>query len=436
MSIGNQIKLAREQAGVSQRKLAGDRYTGSYICQIEAGKTRPSLKALEYIAVKLNKPISFFYTGDDVVPSEQKNKMIDALVNFGKEALIRADYEKAKKYFEEALSYNEEISSLRREASIKRGLGGAFTGLKEYDSGRSYLTQALQMFSDLNEHTETAYTLFRIAQLSLEEGNQKLGDKFLSQAENFMKEHKIEEPTLLASIWNCRGILNSDAGSLQESMEAYLKALKFSEDATNLQKMGEIYSNMSIALKDAGELDKAIDCSSKSYGIFELLDNAERKASTVLNLGIVCHEKGDTQKAKDYLLQAYDIFEQLGKQEQKAHVSTELAKLALSENKLDEAEKSAKEALALTEEYCNDIERGRVLAVLGEIETNRKNWKKAKDLYKQSIDLLEKYNMTIDLTKTLQKFAQFLLTNGETQEASTYLQEALDKISKLETQRN
>lgn len=435
MLVGKQVKLAREQVGMSQRKLAGDRYTGSYICQIESGKTRPSLKALEYIAIKLNKSISFFYTEEDAVPSEQRNKLIDVLINFGYKSIITGNYHEAQKVLKEAFEQNKEVNSIKRQANILLTLGIACRELLEYDRAHDYLTEALKIFIDLNSKKNIAETLFRLAQLNVREGDNKLGEKYIMRAEKIIDENKINDPILLADIWNIKGLINADLGELNESIKAYEEALKYSENAINLQKIGEIYSNMSIVLKDAGELDKAVDYSSKSIGIFELLNNIEKRASTTLNLGIVYHEKGEFDKARSCLKEAYDVFKEIGKQNFKAYVSTELAKLEVAVGNFERASDYGKEALALVEEYCDDMEKGRVLSVLGDIAVGKKDWKTAKQLYKKSINLLEKSNITVDLTKVLQKYSQLLLTTGETKEASSYLQEAINKIGKLEIQR-
>lgn len=436
MSVGKQIKLARRQAGISQRKLAGDKYTGSYICQIEAGKTRPSLKALEYIAIKLNKPISFFYTEEDAVPSEQRNKLIDILINCGFEALLSSDPPRAKKHFNEAQAYNKETNSIRRQALILMGRGVVAYEQGDYDEASELLNASLEIFTNFNSHREMVEILFKLAQLSLKEGNHSLCKKHLEQTESIMTKNKIQNPALFANIWNIKGILKSDSGDLDESIRAYEKALGYSETATNLQKTGEIYSNLSITLKDAGEFDKAVDCSARSIGIFELLNNIEKRASTMLNLGIVYQEKGDLEKARSCLVESYSVFREIGNNKYRAYVGTELAKLEVIASNFDKANEYGKEALALVEEFCCDLEKGRVLSVLGDIAVGKKDWKTAKQLYKDSIDLLEKFDITVDLTKALQKYSQLLLTTGETKEASSYLQEAINKIGKLEIQRN
>lgn len=432
MPVGKQIKLAREQIKMSQRKLAGERYTGSYICQIEADKTRPSLKALEYIAVRLNKPISYFYTEEDSVPSEKKNRLIDLTINQGENALLKFDYSSALKNFNDALKQGSDMLSAYREAIIKRGIGQSKIGLKQYDEAHNVLNDALESFTQQEDPREIAFTKFYISRLFYFEGRFNEARRTLEEVEKIFKEKKIKDPALLANIWNAKGVLLSESGDIGDSIAAYKKAIEYWNDASNINKIGEVYSNLIVSFKDAGETDKAVKYSFKALGIFETINSDEHKARALLNLGIVYYEKNSLEEAYSYLTQASDLFEDLGNNAYKAYAFTELAKVESAMDNLDKALEFGNKALALVEEYCDEIEKGRVLSILGEIAANKKDWKAARQFYKESIEILEKYDVTVDLTKTLQKFSQLLLDSGDTKEASTYLQEALSKLDRFE----
>ncbi len=78
MQIGQKIKQARLEAGLSQRQLCGEKITRNMLSQIENGTARPSMKTLQYFAQQLNKPVSFFLEENTVVSSNQE-KMLQAL---------------------------------------------------------------------------------------------------------------------------------------------------------------------------------------------------------------------------------------------------------------------------------------------------------------------------------------------------------------------
>ena len=65
--LGQRLKDARIEAGLSQRQLCGDVITRNMLSQIESGKARPSMQTLQYLAQMLGKPVSWFL---DELPPE------------------------------------------------------------------------------------------------------------------------------------------------------------------------------------------------------------------------------------------------------------------------------------------------------------------------------------------------------------------------------
>ncbi len=60
MELGEKLRKARLEAGLSQRTLCGGEITRNMLSQIENGTARPSMKTLQYLAARLGKPVSFF----------------------------------------------------------------------------------------------------------------------------------------------------------------------------------------------------------------------------------------------------------------------------------------------------------------------------------------------------------------------------------------
>lgn len=60
MKLGEKLRQARLEAGLSQRTLCGDTITRNMLSQIENGSANPSMATLQYLAGQLGKPVSFF----------------------------------------------------------------------------------------------------------------------------------------------------------------------------------------------------------------------------------------------------------------------------------------------------------------------------------------------------------------------------------------
>ena len=60
MTMGEKLRLARMEAGLTQRQLCGDEITRNMLSQLEHDSARPSMKTLSYLAGRLGKPVSWF----------------------------------------------------------------------------------------------------------------------------------------------------------------------------------------------------------------------------------------------------------------------------------------------------------------------------------------------------------------------------------------
>jgi len=71
MELGQRLKQARLEAGLSQRQLCGEEITRNMLSQIENGSARPSMDTLRYLAARLGKSISYFLEEEAVTSPNQ-----------------------------------------------------------------------------------------------------------------------------------------------------------------------------------------------------------------------------------------------------------------------------------------------------------------------------------------------------------------------------
>ncbi len=72
MELGQLLKQARLEAGLSQRQLCGDHLTRNMLSLIENGSARPSMDTLQYLAAQLRKPVSYFLQEKSVSPNQAR----------------------------------------------------------------------------------------------------------------------------------------------------------------------------------------------------------------------------------------------------------------------------------------------------------------------------------------------------------------------------
>ena len=77
MELGEKIRQARLDAGLSQRQLCGDVITRNMLSQIESGKAKPSMATLQYLAGQLGRPVGYFLD-EEVARSSNIDIMAEA----------------------------------------------------------------------------------------------------------------------------------------------------------------------------------------------------------------------------------------------------------------------------------------------------------------------------------------------------------------------
>lgn len=127
MELGNRIKAARIEAGLSQRQLCGGQITRNMLSQIENGSAHPSMKTLRYLAEQLGKPVSFFLEEQAAaLPAARKlDEARSALAIGDMEAMRRAldEVEEGHSVFHEERQLLEYLWHLRRaEQALKNGM--------------------------------------------------------------------------------------------------------------------------------------------------------------------------------------------------------------------------------------------------------------------------------------------------------------------------
>ena len=115
MEMGELLRKARLEAGLTQRALCGDRITRNMLSQIENGTARPSMATLQYLADALGKPVSYFL--GEVVLTANQQRMLQARQAF------------AEKRYRAALSILGDCETPDETLDWERGLLGCLCSL-------------------------------------------------------------------------------------------------------------------------------------------------------------------------------------------------------------------------------------------------------------------------------------------------------------------
>lgn len=135
MELGQRLKQARLEAGMSQRQLCGDTITRNMLSQIENGSAKPSMDTLRQLAARLNKPMGYFLE-EDAVTSPNQAVMAQARSYFPqdpRQALaILADYRPGDETFDREYHFLSALCCMKlAEKALNQSQAGYAQNLLE-----------------------------------------------------------------------------------------------------------------------------------------------------------------------------------------------------------------------------------------------------------------------------------------------------------------
>ena len=134
MALGEKIRQARLEAGLSQRELCGDVITRNMLSQIENGSARPSMDTLRHFASRLGKSVSYFLEEDAVLSPN------GAVMDRARDAADARDWEGVRKALAD---YREPDALFSRERQLLEELATLELAARALEEGRGEYARAL-----------------------------------------------------------------------------------------------------------------------------------------------------------------------------------------------------------------------------------------------------------------------------------------------------
>jgi tetratricopeptide (TPR) repeat protein len=291
-TIGSRIKRARLESGFTQEELAAPQFTKGYISALERGKVRPSLKALEYIASRLQHPLSHFVTAlersgaANTTEEPELQAVLEDLnyqYNYSRMLIqsgrIDEGFDLIQVAEQSVSSYSRRLPPrLRYRPHFLRGMG--YLQRSEPKAAIHELGKSLEETLDDEESEARVHNLLGVALYLQGHSADALKQHLLCQ--DAISRNIVKDISLQLSI--LRNLAN-DYWALNDATQAigtYEQALKLVDDVDGAGRQAEIHWAIAMAYKAVGDWSQAKLHSTKALHLFELVQDVEN--SIIINL--------------------------------------------------------------------------------------------------------------------------------------------------------
>jgi len=409
-SVGPRLRAARHKAGLTQRQLAGDRYTAAYISALEVGLVRPSWAALTYLSGRLGLAVH------DLVREAQP----------GWDRLAPDLHLAAGEWQAAADGYTRLLQdSSGTDAAVMRG--GRAEALSRLGRPRDALPDAAAAYEALaraGQPVEAAYAGYWLAYahhlLDNTDEARALLHQLLAEVRAGLKVQADFKLRLLLAL----AILESWDGHDDRALTLLEEGRALTGEMDDLRRATFLFS-MANSYSETGDHEGALRAGTAALPLFEAA-NAERDVALLRNtLALTYLQLGNTARAIDLVAEARQISTLRNDQASLAHVTETEAQIALATGDHAAVRERVAEALDLARASQNTHAESSALLTLARSQRQTAD-KDTEATYRQAAELLRTVGPRPKLAAVLREWSDLLVSEQRHAEAVELLQEALN----------
>jgi tetratricopeptide (TPR) repeat protein len=409
--MGERLRKARLDAGLTQQQLAEGRYTKAYVSALENGLSRPSMAALRHFSSRLG-----------ISPSTLLNDQPATWVR------LEADLALACGRWDDAVAAYHDLlgSAATREnrAELLCGVAEALYRAGDAGPASTAASEAAAIFHKAGREQEAALAEYWLsaAQYQLENGTEakSLLTGILARVRAGLKV----EPDFHLRLVMALSATESRDGNHATAL-AYLDEVRALSGDLDDRRRAVYLQDLAYSYRETGDYEAAVRSGISSLALFRRIQSESESAALENDLALSYLALGNTSRATEMIESARSTLEHLDDQATLAHILDTQAQIGLAAGRIDEAAELATRALELAEQTGNTRAAVNSLLTLAHVRTASGDSSAALDAYERAGTLARQVGNRGLVRKSLREWAEALAAAGRHEQAFALMREAL-----------
>jgi tetratricopeptide (TPR) repeat protein len=409
---GTRIRDARLRAGLTQKALAGDRYTGSYISALEKGLTRASMAALQYLAGRLDVPTDYFIRDERPRWARMRADLL----------LASEDWAGAVDAYTTLL--DRELPEAER-ALIRRGRAEAYCRLQRPGDALIDASAAYPALVAAHRQADAAYAAYWLAYAHYQLDNpgeaRALIQQVLAEVRAGLSVQTDFRLRLLVALANIERVEGRHRQAL-----AYLEEGRALADELDARRRATFLFSLALSYADLGDHEAALASGSQALTLYDAA-SAEHEVAALENALALTHlELGNLARAGALATRARKEAQRLGDERLRSHVLETEARIALAAGHVEESVTQATRTIDLAQSIGYPRSQADALVTRARARRAGGDGEQAEADFRTAAELLRRNGPPSQLREVLREWSELLVDQGRHAEAVVLLTEAVE----------
>ncbi len=419
LTVGAKIREARLARRYTQSQLAGPDFSVSYISAIERGQIRPSLRALEILALRLGLTATQLlpdhsHNGEDPpsFPPNRERDELDLALLEGHIALLQGNAQQAI-----ARLQRLPLKGLKLEQRLRQHLllGWAYLQTEQMPKAEQQLLEVEKQAKELEHTVILLNALHLLAQVYTAVHNHEQALQTYQRCLSEMAHLLPHNPFLQAQVYNQLGqeYLHLEQPTL--AVEMFQRAITITEELTDIANLQAVYRNICQYYAQLQEYLLATVYAYKCLHLYRQ-NTLPLKRSVYHYLGHAIM-KLDREEARLYLERLLQEESVVQDTLTRASLTARVGEWYLLNKQLEQAEEYAQSACELVELTGDSMIAVEALLLMGRVTHALAQYDRSDTYFVAGLDMLERLSRPVEFAEQCVFYAQLLEERGKEREA-------------------
>ena len=341
-SVGARIRAARLAAGLTQSKLAEGRYTKAYISALENGLSKPSLAALNFIAGRLDLPVTHFLAEPEEGVTGWSRLEADL-------RLASGDYQQAADAYVGLL--DAEKQPVRR-AELERGLAEALYRLDRAEEALPLASSAAAAFDAAGLDGDAVLARYWLAAAFYAREDEAEAASIYRAILARVRGGVAVEPDFEARVLMALSAAVSRGGDDAQAA-GYLEEARGLLDDMSDRRRAILLTSLAYTYRERGDYEAAMRLANQALARYRETFLERELALLENDLALTYIGLGSFDRAREHAAVGDAQMRSIGDERGRAHIVETQAQIELAAGDLPRATELAEEALRLATEQEN-----------------------------------------------------------------------------------
>jgi tetratricopeptide (TPR) repeat protein len=411
LRVGRRIRQARTKAGLTQRELAGARYTKAYVSALENGLIKPSVTALDYLASRLGTTPAWLLASDDRTWTRLEADL----------ALAAGNWQAALDGYENLLQSTHDRGM---RAEILRGLAEAFARLDRGAEAVKAAAEAVDLFEAAGRDADAAVAGYWLSAGLFYQDNVVEAKAILTALLGKVRAGLRVEPDFKLRLLMALSSNEAREGNHEIAL-SYLEEVRGLAETLDDRRRAAFFFDLAYSYCESGDFEGAIRAGYTSLALYAAANTDIEMAKVENELAMAHLGAGRVSRAAELAASAHLRFAAAADHRLLAHVLDTEAQIELARGASAEALRLSGEAIEAARKSTNRDAEAAALLTKARAHIEAGDHSAAESSFQEAADIARELGRPTLLRRTLTGWADARASVGDHATAFALTREAL-----------